>query len=504
MKLLLFAFLAIIASANASNCYGEATYTLTIEPLYRDDMQDENLPANIHFSDFVGVTHSNENFPLYEGFPAYNGPYEYLAENGDTRPLFEYVAKKSLQEGGGTRVFSGSKGVEFTVYSNVTYASAIGMVAPSPDWVAGGSYDFCDEYSGAWKTEPEDFEDFFFYAWDMGTDNGTTFEAADIDWPSSDGARMWDGINYGPSGFNGEPLAKGTWKYIGGKAKCEGEAYYSVKLRGTWRPENTPGIAYPGNAHFSPLIGLVHTDGFRHFEDGSPASFGLEDLAETGSTDDVLNNYVIMVNEGFTSMVDSVVGPTDEGSDALGESYELSFRVTEDYPMVSFLSMVAPSPDWFVASRVNFCDGSTGKWATGYHTASSSLFDAGTEEGMEFSTDNPDTRDGVVSEGPDNVFVETFADFEYTFIDSSDPKPAGCTYMNAANFDYEAQYDNGSCQFRCDGNGDSDSDGDSDGDYRDGDDKDGDDKDECSCNSESGSTNEININFANIFEGLNI
>ena len=41
----------------------------------------------------------------------------------------------------------------------------------------------------------------------------------------------------------------------------------------------------------------------------------------------------------------------------------VNVEVTTDYPLVSAISMIAPSPDWFVGVRdYSLCNTTTGKW----------------------------------------------------------------------------------------------------------------------------------------------
>lgn len=70
-----------------------------------------------------------------------------------------------------------------------------------------------------------------------------------------------------------------------------------------------------------------------------------------------------------------------------GEPTGIEVEVTADYPMVSLVSMLVPSPDWFVGiKRVNLCDG--GMWRDSWDIATLLPWDAGTEEGDMFSINN--------------------------------------------------------------------------------------------------------------------
>ena len=66
--------------------------------------------------------------------------------------------------------------------------------------------------------------------------------------------------------------------------------------------------------------------------------------------------------------------------------------VTPEYPLVSFINMIAPSPDWFVGVRdLNLCDTITGKWED---SVMRDLFpyDAGTDSGTNFESSDVNTN----------------------------------------------------------------------------------------------------------------
>ena len=57
-----------------------------------------------------------------------------------------------------------------------------------------------------------------------------------------------------------------------------------------------------------------------------------------------------------------------------------------DYPLVSFITMIAPSPDWFVGVHdFNLCNATTGKWQDAT-TSELAPYDAGTDSGTRFES----------------------------------------------------------------------------------------------------------------------
>ncbi len=161
----------------------------------------------------------------------------------------------------------------------------------------------------------------------------------------------------------------------------ESPVTYQVTFRGTWTTAATPG-GLPGSAHFSPLIGTVHDDRVTFWQVGDMASPGIEDVAELGLT------------SAFKSEINASnhVGAVIEKGLGAGGTPEVSvdFETTKDHPLVTLLTMIAPSPDWFVGvSGLSLLD-ARGRWLSRLEV---DLFpyDAGTEDGNGFSLNNPAT-----------------------------------------------------------------------------------------------------------------
>ena len=95
----------------------------------------------------------------------------------------------------------------------------------------------------------------------------------------------------------------------------------------------------------------------------------------------------IMYNKTVWKVIEQEDGPTD-GSGA--HKTGINVEVTADYPLVSVISMIAPSPDWFVGIMdVNLCD--AGKWRDIWNITLLQPWDAGTEDGDMFNTTNYDS-----------------------------------------------------------------------------------------------------------------
>ena len=158
---------------------------------------------------------------------------------------------------------------------------------------------------------------------------------------------------------------------------------YGVTFTGTWTTDVTP-AGMPDGAHFSPLIGGVHNAAVAFLEAGGTATPGVESMAERGRT-------ATLAKEIEAAGANTLgVLRKEDGSGATGSSTFDAATVTADHPRVTLLSMIAPSPDWFVGvSGLSLLDAS-GAWV---ETLTLELFpwDAGTEEGDELSFDNAAT-----------------------------------------------------------------------------------------------------------------
>lgn len=171
-------------------------------------------------------------------------------------------------------------------------------------------------------------------------------------------------------------LGAAVWAQSGAES-----ASYRLTFQGAWTRAVTPG-GVPGSAHFSPLIGAVHNDRVTFWAPGGRASRQVERVAELGIQRDL---GALMERSAHVSEVLEKEPP--RGGTA---SASIEFEVAAEYPLVTLLTMIAPSPDWFVGVHGLSLRDDAGQWRDRLEV---DLFpyDAGTEEGTEFSLDNPAT-----------------------------------------------------------------------------------------------------------------
>ncbi len=158
---------------------------------------------------------------------------------------------------------------------------------------------------------------------------------------------------------------------------------YKITFNATWSEETHPDD-FPPNPHFSGLIGGLHNDKVSFWKEGELASPGIKSMAETGSKSP-LNTEIgaaIADKTAFKLISGEVI------SQSPGSVSE-KFKVSENYPLVTLVTMIAPSPDWFVGvdSLNLFEEGAfvDEKVVILY------AYDAGTDSGINYTSPNDPT-----------------------------------------------------------------------------------------------------------------
>ena len=159
-------------------------------------------------------------------------------------------------------------------------------------------------------------------------------------------------------------------------------ARYKVTFNAVWSAQTHP-KDFPSSAHFSGLIGMTHNGNTMLFAKGGIASDGIKNMAETGGKDpleaEIQNS--ISIGIGNTLISGGGINPSP------GE-VSLEFDIVSSHSKVSVVSMIAPSPDWFITvSNINLIENN--EWVTS-KTITVDIYDAGTDDGATFvSPDEP-------------------------------------------------------------------------------------------------------------------
>jgi len=149
--------------------------------------------------------------------------------------------------------------------------------------------------------------------------------------------------------------------------------------------EDTHPTDFPGDPHFSRLIGGTHSADVQFWVPGGLASSGIEMMAERGRTSPLDSEVEAAIAAGTAfSLIEGDGIPLSPGSVAT------EFDIGRDHSLVTLVSMVAPSPDWFVG--VNGLDLiENGQWAA-EKTVTLYPWDAGTDHGATYAAPDRDAR----------------------------------------------------------------------------------------------------------------
>jgi hypothetical protein len=194
-------------------------------------------------------------------------------------------------------------------------------------------------------------------------------------------------------------------------------ARYQVVFNATWSQQTLP-TNCPANAHFSGLVGGTHNGNVHFWRDGEAASEGIRLMAELGQKTTLLNEIAPAITNGTAHFQLSGGGISlSPGSVSL----TFPLPMTRDHPLVTLVSMIAPSPDWFVGvDSLNMIEG--GQWVTNKRVT---LYgrDAGTDSGISFASPDQVTEPpGVVTAfsgfpALQNGVIVPFGTFTFTRLD---------------------------------------------------------------------------------------
>lgn len=160
-------------------------------------------------------------------------------------------------------------------------------------------------------------------------------------------------------------------------------AKYRVTFNFKWNAQDFP-TDYPSNAHFSKLIGWSHKPSSEFFKVGSIASEGIKNMAEVGSTEKLTDEFTtkIEANEGLKNIIGNGLGS------GVGE-LSVTLDVNEKFSSITLATMLAPSPDWYVAIiNQNLLE--NGEFID-EKTVDALTYDAGTDSGENFTSSNAPT-----------------------------------------------------------------------------------------------------------------
>lgn len=155
-------------------------------------------------------------------------------------------------------------------------------------------------------------------------------------------------------------------------------ARYRVTFQASWSGSTHP-VDFPATAHFSPLVGGTHNSQVTFWREGATATDGIKDMAERGLTSTLSAEITRAIVAGGAYRVFTGGNIEVSPGSAIAE-----FEISQAYPLVTLVSMIAPSPDWFVgvAGLPLF---ENGAWASD-RRVELDPWDAGTDGGATFTS----------------------------------------------------------------------------------------------------------------------
>lgn len=181
------------------------------------------------------------------------------------------------------------------------------------------------------------------------------------------------------------PLLDEALKNVGSESvDATQDVNYNIKFEATWSSDSHPDD-YDSSAHFSPFVIYSYngTDLGRIFTVDSISSPGMKEMAETGA--------IGMLVEEIRQIIDSNNALNYAKAvkiDSPGQT-EIMLNFTQEFSQFMFVSMIAPSPDWFVAAEADLFK--EGQWVDKIILDVIS-FDAGTDSGDSLTAENSDTN----------------------------------------------------------------------------------------------------------------
>ena len=177
---------------------------------------------------------------------------------------------------------------------------------------------------------------------------------------------------------------------INGNINPADEVVYELTFISNWDAANFA-TNFPTSAHFSGLIGSTHNNQVAIFTRSELASPGIISVAETGAKFPLTSEIqTYIANNNADKVLDG--GGIPAGS----RSVTLVFSANRQYPYLSIVSMVAPSPDWFIGiNSFNLYENE--QWLDNV-TFNLGIYDAGSDSGGTFTAvDTPQIPQEVIT-----------------------------------------------------------------------------------------------------------
>jgi len=163
----------------------------------------------------------------------------------------------------------------------------------------------------------------------------------------------------------------------------QSSATYDITFNSTWNAVDHTEI--PANAHWSNLVGATHKNENAFLQFLQPASTGIRDVAELGS------NHALMNEVQNSTHTKAWLNTAFNSYSAISSATLTAIEFTEEYHLLTLVSMIAPSPDWFIAvNSLDLRNDSNTGWKQSF-TVAVFVYDAGTDSGSSYNAANMET-----------------------------------------------------------------------------------------------------------------
>lgn len=170
-----------------------------------------------------------------------------------------------------------------------------------------------------------------------------------------------------------------------------GQLNSTAQYRATFVPNFTEDdypTDYPSNIMFSRMVVITHSATDKLFRENTNATSGFEVYVETGETSNLVSEYQ-NVDEGEVAVGIAI------GQDIVpGNTSVVEFTVSADNPLMSFVSRLSPSPDWFVGLD-SFSLLNSDNTLVEERTFTLSFYDGGTDSGSTYTSADSDSFEPI-------------------------------------------------------------------------------------------------------------
>ncbi|MBC8067634.1 MAG: spondin domain-containing protein [Deltaproteobacteria bacterium] len=225
----------------------------------------------------------------------------------------------------------------------------------------------------------------------------STTGPADTDTPADSGSNASSG---GDTSGSTTSVGEGESTTTGDVEPEPTVVRYQLVVDNIWTLENHPG-ALPDEAHFSWLGGATHDAGVSFWQVGELASPGIVQMAEIGATQILMTEVQPAIDDGHADQAlewQQWFCPVGTDVAVCGED-TVEIEVHIDHPLLTLVSMLGPSPDWFIGvSGLDMHEGGT--WVERL-VVDLRPYDGGTRSDMDF------TMNGALQQPPEPISIIT-------------------------------------------------------------------------------------------------